>query len=782
MKKLLLYLTFIFLTFSAFSKEKEAVRIGILYDEFVSTHGLPLVEKEIIDLIGNEYDISFPTDKKIFQRTNNKNEINKNLDTLLNDNSVDIVISAGLIVSNETIKRDDFKKPVFVPLIFKNGNKVSKAKNLNYIDGKIDFNYQKEEFRKIFPFSKLTVILDEETYETVKELSIINLEDKDLDIVVIDNKNLDETISKIKSSQAIAMGLYENIDKKNYNFLINEIYKSSIPSFNILSLNNNKFETLGEYDFDREYKKRLRLMAINIGDYLATKKISSTATSVDNIEPRLTFNMEAIKKTNKWPQWNVLAKNKIINFLPENSEGALDLKEVIQIAMDNNQVIKNLRKEVEISDLNIKKAKSNYKPKLDFNATALQIDKDRAESVITPAEKTLSAEITLTQVILSEDLNMNVEVLSKQKKLKEEELKKAERDLVVEVSEAYFTVLKLESYGRIQKSNLELLEKHLNIAKEKKAIGNSGKADIFIFENEFSKNESQWIEIMLNIDVAKTNLKRIMNYDLNEDLSIKNLTIDNPYLITSNPKIFNYISNQNNIKTLVKFMLNQTKKESSDIKSLDYGIEIQKRLEENAKNKRYIPTVALQASYSVNNIISEGVGSEKLDISSVPNYLRPVTSLLGNPDDRDWSIGIGFKLPIYDGGELSVDRKIAEKNIESLQIQKNMTETYIEQQLISQISKIISEYSKTKSSEISLNSAREALKIIEDTYSKGVSSTFDLIDSQSTVFSAEQYNTATTYDLMFEIIKIERLYGDFYMLKSNEEKDDFLRDLELNIK
>ena len=134
-------------------------------------------------------------------------------------------------------------------------------------------------------------------------------------------------------------------------------------------------------------------MAINIGEYLSTKKIDSPVTSIDNIEPKLTFNMEAIKKTNKWPQWNVLAKNKIINFLPENSEGALDLKEVIQIAMDNNQVIKNLRKEVEISDLNIKKAKSNYKPKLDFNATALQIDKDRAESVITPAEKTLSAKL-----------------------------------------------------------------------------------------------------------------------------------------------------------------------------------------------------------------------------------------------------------------------------------------------------------------------------------------------------------------------------------------------------
>ena len=782
MKKLLLYLTFIFLAFSTFSKEKEAIKIGILYDEFVSTHGLHLIEKEIADLIGNEYDISFPKDKQLLQNNNDKSEINKKLDILLNDSSVDIVISAGLIISNETIKRDNFRKPVFVPLIFKNTNKVSKAKNLNYIEGKIDFNYQKEEFRKIFPFNRLTVILDTDTYETIRELSIINLEDKDLDIIIADNKNLNETINKIKNSQAIALGVYENIDKKNYNLLINEVYKNSIPSFNILSLNNNEFETLGEYDFDREYKKRLRLMAINIGEYLSTKKIDSPVTSIDNIEPKLTFNMEAIKKTNKWPQWNVLAKNKIINFLPENSEEALDLKEIIQIAMENNQTIKNLQKEVEISDLNIKKAKSNYKPKLDFTATALQIDKDRAESILTPAEKTLSAGVTLTQVILNEDLNMNVEVLNKQKKLKEEELKKAERDIIIEVSEAYFTILKLESYGRIQKSNLERLEKQLNIAKEKKAVGNSGKADIFIFENEFSENESQWIEVMLNIDVAKTNLKRIMNYDLNRELYIKNLTLDNPYLITSNPKIFSYISNQNNVKTLVKFMLNQTTKESSDIKSLDYGIEIQKRLEENAKSKRYIPTVALQASYSVNNIISEGAGSEKMDSSSVPDYLKPVTSLLGNPDDRDWSIGIGFKLPIYDGGELSADRKIAEKNIESLQIQKKMTETYIEQQLISQISKIISEYSKTKSSEISLNSAKEALKIIEDTYSKGVSSTFDLIDSQNTLFSAEQYNITTTYDLMFEMMKTERLYGDFYILKSNEEKDGFLKDLELNIK
>ena len=31
-------------------------------------------------------------------------------------------------------------------------------------------------------------------------------------------------------------------------------------------------------------------------------------------------------------------------------------------------------------------------------------------------------------------------------------------------------------------------------------------------------------------------------------------------------------------------------------------------------------------------------------------------------------------------------------------------------------------------------------------------------------------------------MKTERLYGDFYILKSNEEKDGFLKDLELNIK
>ena len=82
MKKLLLYLTFIFLAFSTFSKEKEAIKIGILYDEFVSTHGLHLIEKEITDLIGNEYDISFPKDKQLLQNNNDRNEINKNLELI----------------------------------------------------------------------------------------------------------------------------------------------------------------------------------------------------------------------------------------------------------------------------------------------------------------------------------------------------------------------------------------------------------------------------------------------------------------------------------------------------------------------------------------------------------------------------------------------------------------------------------------------------------------------------------------------------------------------------
>jgi outer membrane protein TolC len=367
---------------------------------------------------------------------------------------------------------------------------------------------------------------------------------------------------------------------------------------------------------------------------------------------------------------------------------------------------------------------------------------------------------------------MNKDILIKQREIKKAEIKKAELDLVLETAEAYMAVLKVESSAKIQKNNLELTKRNLELAKERKEAGISGQADIYRFESELSKSISSLVETMLNIDIAKTNLKRIINYNLQQPLELVNIDFNSGDFLTSNSEFFKYISNQNNTNLLIDFMHEMAMKSSTDLKKIDYGVEIQKRLIKNTKNKKFIPTIALQANYSINNIIAEGAGSSYPDFGTI-------IGAFGNPDEFNWSVALGFSLPIYTGGELKIDKKIAENSIEVLELQKDTTQKNIDQQIITSISKVVTEYSKIKNAEISLTSALKALNIVKESYSSGITSIFDLISSQNAAFSAEEYKSTITYDLMTAIMRTERVLEEFYILKSDEEKAEISKKIDL---
>ena len=173
---------------------------------------------------------------------------------------------------------------------------------------------------------------------------------------------------------------------------------------------------------------------------------------------------------------------------------------------------------------------------------------------------------------------------------------------------------------------------------------------------------------MLNIDIAKTNLKRLINYDINQKIDIKNIELSDNDFITSNSELTKYIFDKNKVNEFIKYLIEKTLKNSPELKSIDYGVDIQERLIKNAKNKKMIPTVALQGSYSINNIICEGAGSSVPNFSSISNISDTNTQIafgdvlgaFGNPDNFNWNIGISVKLPIFFVGLIETDKKLAQ--------------------------------------------------------------------------------------------------------------------------
>lgn len=77
---------------------------------------LKLFEKEITDLLENEYEVLFPTSKKIVGNWTVAS-IRKGVDKLLQDGEVNLILALGITASDEVCQRETLEKPVIAPFV-----------------------------------------------------------------------------------------------------------------------------------------------------------------------------------------------------------------------------------------------------------------------------------------------------------------------------------------------------------------------------------------------------------------------------------------------------------------------------------------------------------------------------------------------------------------------------------------------------------------------------------------------------------------------------------------
>ena len=92
------------------------VRIGVITDGYLSRLSIntDVLEEEIIDLLSPEFNIIFPSAKRVSGRWSVKS-IKDGVEKLLSDPDVDIIITAGLLASDYVLSKKYTAKPVFIP-------------------------------------------------------------------------------------------------------------------------------------------------------------------------------------------------------------------------------------------------------------------------------------------------------------------------------------------------------------------------------------------------------------------------------------------------------------------------------------------------------------------------------------------------------------------------------------------------------------------------------------------------------------------------------------------
>ncbi len=154
-----------------------AVTIGIVTDGPTQRQAskLDLVQHEVSNLLGDEFDVSFPVEKR---RHGNwtLDGVRQALNQTLADDEIDVVITLGLLASNEVARIERLRKPVIAAVVpdgvlqgFPFSNGVSGRRNFTYISSFSGIGDEVQTFHEIVGFKHLTIIADQVSLGAIPE-------------------------------------------------------------------------------------------------------------------------------------------------------------------------------------------------------------------------------------------------------------------------------------------------------------------------------------------------------------------------------------------------------------------------------------------------------------------------------------------------------------------------------------------------------------------------------------------------------------------------------------
>lgn len=768
----------------SFAQNQPVIQIGIVVDgPWEGNQEIrQMLQGEILALTSGEFDVRFPSDKTIIGDWTPES-IRQALDRLLADPQVDLVITLGVISSNEICLRGDLPKPAIAPIVIdaklqglpmKDG--ASGVKNLNYLAYPNNFEKDIKAFLKIVKFKKLAIIHNPYYKEAIPNLHLRSkalLKQLGIEAIYIDaKKSADEVFSALPPDiDAVYVAPILNISSDEFDRLVQGLIERKLPSFSLIGRREVEKGILATSNPD-VFPRLTRRVALNVQRILLGENPGSIPFGFA-VGEQITINMETARKIGVYPNWSVLTEAELISPIREDVvERAVNLGSVVYEAIKANLDLAAEERFVAAGRKEVAIARSNLLPQIDLSATGVVIDKDRAEASFgSQSERTFSGTATATQLIYSDDALANLSIQKNLQKSREYNLNQLKLDIVQDAATAYLNVLRTKTFEKIQRENLQLTKSNLELARIRESIGSSGPGEVYRWENQIAINRKTVIEANSQRNLAEIALNRILNRPLEESFVTMEASLDDPVLLTSHQAFLNYMGNPWTFKILRKFLVEEALQNSPELKSLDAAIAVRKRILTSANRAFFMPTLALQGQ--VTNIFSRGgAGSGSLQLPAQFSGIFPEV------DDLNWSVAANLSFPLFRGGAKFAERVQASEELTQLKTERNSVSEKIEQATRSSLHLAGASYAGIEQARLAAEAAHKTLDLVQDSYSEGAVSILDLIDAQNAALISDEVAANAVYDFIIDLMEVERSIGKFDFMRTEEERAAFFNRME----
>jgi outer membrane protein TolC len=745
MKKFFLLFIFICTTTIGFGNNIKNVAIVTGNSQMQQTLKESMITELKSNFQGTDYEI------KIKEILNTKGEslerVLQNLEKKKNIDSI-FVLSFNIPANFKTFENNKFISfPLgVVPLQRKF------QKNIDYIYGEINFKEDMELFKdlkeiKTIAFVVPDILLKKENAVILKKM-VNEMEKAKVNVRVL---SIATNKEKFTNELQGVDGIYLLGNGQNVESVIRASYELDIPVFGVDLSQNYDNQILMGYDFSKEINKRTRAAALNYLAYLQNKD-DEIINNIGSIQRDVFFNMKIAKKMGIYPNLKILQK---VTFVDEEIKqlNYLGFKEAIEIGLKNNPALRSKYQDIVTSEYDVKIANSKRLPQLQANLDYQRVDKDIANALLGQPENVINGKISLNQVIFNDGINANVQINKLNKKVKEAMFAQDQRDYIYNIAVAYLEILQMKAQLDIQKSNYELVKEFLNVAQVKYNLGSSGIQDVYRWESSLSEALSSITRIEGQIIAKEAGLNKLLNLPIENSYEYQSLKeINNSFFVRKNI-LEQFLYNETEKRKLLSFIMKGAKDNSYQLYQIEKNKEILDRQYLTAKRERYIPQIQAFGEYDKNNVIRKpwGKGSE------------------GEVDDY-WKAGVGVVLPLIKGGEIEYTKRQIDSQIKSLDYQKENIENSINQIVAEQFAMLMADYVQTYTTKVGAENARKNLNIVKNLYAQGAVTVTDLVDAKNSSLTAELNEILANYNFLESALGLERIYGEYFILKSPEEQ------------
>ena len=790
-----LFLVIFGISTQAFSK---TLNVGIVFDgpsdstlNFVSC-----IEKELPHTLTGNDKVVF---KERFAGKFDTDKIREGLSQMMKDKSIDTVLTIGPVASHIASTIETLNKPVIAAHVYNakmqklslQGN-YSGKKNLSYIDMNLDIGQHIDKFQEIRTFKKLHILMSPYMLKGVPQLANslkTQTEKAGVKLEILPSNTKAFAISEaMRNAEAVYIAPMPDLTPEHNCMIIARINELKVPTMAMLGKSMLDCGVLCTIATGIDTQKLARRIANNLSRILSGEEPANFPVSFSLVQ-RMTINMETCRRINVFPSFSQMSDADVVNEEAE-TERKISITQVIETALAKNLTRIAKQQEIKAQENSVNKARAFLTPRGNLFAREVAIDKDRAKSMLTPAEYSTQIGANLRYVIDSEEAKANVDIQKYFLAAKKDEERALMLDIIQEAAISYLNVLKAKTLKNIQNDNLEVTKANLELAKQRENAGSAGPAEVYRWEIQLATARQAVVEASGKKKKAELALNEILSAKQDQPFNTLENDLYSEIFFFDYNRIAPYIDNILSFDILSNFMVEDSFLFSPELSAINKNIEAASRNRRAQKRKHNNkPTLDLAGSFT-RTYHEDGAGKHKPYISDLnlplstipgsqlPNVSMPLHSMFMFPDDNDWQVALSLTFPIFDKALTKASLKEADALLDSLKARRDATMQKLELRTRVSLEDAKASFISIKLAKQRVEYANKALEVVRNAYSRGAINILDLIDAQNAYRIAKEAYANAVFTFLSDFIKVCRSVGTFDFITNQQTNQEYYQRIE----